>query len=413
MSFNVSSFFIFMIALLLLGYRNLTISEQRAIMAESEIYDLNVYKAFLECKNFAAMFMNPFFKNISYYSYDLKPNETVCIVGSIVIGGSADYHVEAAIAKSTDDGPKWETISKDNAMFVVPDIKARADISKMKITKILKDFFNLLTVVAPPVSKIKCNNSKGCTIQIHPIPPSYQIEIKNEIKFNLDLSFKFKSIFSTKSTGAFNIKYKTRGSVSKTELTATVDLSQGLYLSSTEKNFTYTRDEKVDFKAFKDDYVGKFLGIPCHHDKEGPIGASKNNWFRPLFNVKDILKDLTFSLDFLSLFKDNLKKFINIDGSTVITWAPMAQSLSTKANITDNPEKVYFEELTYSVPANGGVYDKKDVGLADAPWYVRYQLVMILCAAVIIVGIIAAVVAIVLVKKYKKNDSETKGADAI
>ncbi|EAY01735.1 hypothetical protein TVAG_108920 [Trichomonas vaginalis G3] len=402
-----------MIALLLLGYRNLTISEQRAIMAESEIYDLNVYKAFLECKDFAQMFMKPIDNKIGYYNFDLEPNETVCIVGSIVVGGSADYHVDAAIAKATKEGPKWETISKDNAMFVVPDIKAKVDISKMKISKILKELFNLVTVIAPPVSKIKCNNGKACTIQIHPIPPSYQVEIKNEIKFNLDISFRFKSIFSTKSTGAFNIKYKTGGSVSKTALTATVDLSQGLYLSSTEKNFTYTRDEKVDFLAGKDDYVGKFLGIPCHHDKEGPIGASKNNWFRPMFNVKDILKDLTFSLNVWEFVEDNLKKFINIDGSTVITWAPMAQSLSTKANITDNPEKVYFEELTYSVPANGGVYDKKDVGLADAPWYVRYQLVMILCAAVIIVGIIAAVVAIVLVKKYKKNDSETKGADAV
>ncbi|KAI5536719.1 glycoprotein 38 family [Trichomonas vaginalis G3] len=407
-----------MIAFLLLGYRNLTISEQRAIMAESEIYDLDVYKAFTECTDFGAMFMNPIVNKIGYTTFDLQAGESVCIVGSMVIGGSGSYHVDAAIAKSTDDGPKWETISKDNAIFVVPDVKAKVDFSKVNYVELAQDLFSLVTVLAPPVSKIKCNDGAACTVQIHPVPPSYSIDIKNSKVYNVDVSFKLKNVFSTKESGSFDIKYKTSGDISATSFKASIDFTQGLYLSSTKKKFTYSRDEKVDFIAGNDDNRDTYLFIPCHEDKEGTIATSKSNWFIPFFNVKDIFSSLSFSLNPI---KDNIAKAVNVDGKTTISWSPVSSAASTTGSKSSDPDKVYYEERTYNVPEKGGAYDKDDVkeysSSSDDPWYIKYKTILIIVGAVIVVAIVATLTVIILMKKSKKNNNKSgngnKGADAV
>lgn len=277
-----------MFPLFLLGLRNLTMSEQRMLLDEGRaLWDVDVLTAFSECKNFAAIYPQLFVNTIGYTTIDLEPGEAACVVGSVVIGSKDQYHVKSAVLKPSEEGilPEWEYIEKDNVITVVPNIKVNLKFNPTDYLEMVKQILNLVTVAAPPVTIIKCDDS--CKVQVHPVAPSYDQRAKLVAYIPIDIRFKYDSYLSTEYSSNLDIKHKRKFSIGTTGLSGSLEFTQGLVLTDKPLKYSFNREDKCDFISLKDSNADSFLGLGYHSSKSGVSSKSaKSNWFIPWFNIK-------------------------------------------------------------------------------------------------------------------------------
>lgn len=397
-----------MISLFLLGLKNLSLAEQRMALDEArELWDVDVLTAFSECTSFAAAYPHPLRNEIEYTTLDLGPDETACVFGSIIMGGTDSYHVKAAYIKTDDNEllPKWNYIDKDNVMAVIPDIKVNINFKPSGYIEIVKDIMKLVAVAAPPVTTIKCNGGKACKVQIHPVPPSYDLSAQLNAWIDIDVGFKFDSYVSTRPIGNFDIKHYRELEISTKGLVGKMHISQGIVLSPEVLQYNFTREKKCDFLAHTDVAAKNVIGYKYHSKQSGVFARTKNNWFITWFNIKEVLIDF-FSNPFALIgnpIKQIEEKLLEIDCGSKISWQPAPAAAAVEVD----PEYVYFDKFTYKLPTKGGVYTREEIKKYNRKLGIILGTVG--AVALVIIGSIIAVVVVIHMKK-KKNSSESSSS---